>query len=385
TRTNAVEKKKNYETVFQNKVLANPEFKSKYSDLLSQLDKAYANIESYSLARDYYSEIISRIELFTIASNLNTLVTAYDKDGQIGYDKRLPVVLNNLNKIYKEFNSQVDQKIFESLMQLYVNQPGNFTAEMVDTKLKSASGSYSSFASNLYNETSVKDSSKILNLLDGNSVEVITSIKEMDAVKLFVNIQSAYQTKVQEMVNNYQTEINMLQRTYMQAQMEVMKNRAFYPDANSTLRLTYGKVNGYEPRDGIKYEFLTDLDGVMEKYKPGDYEFDVPEKLRELYANKDYGHYGKNGKMPVCFIATNHTTGGNSGSPVFDAYGNLIGLNFDRVWEGTMSDINYDPSICRNIQVDIRYVLFIIDKFAGAEHLIKELKLVTPPKSKLKK
>ena len=385
TRTNAVEKKKNYETVFQNKVLANPEFKSKYSDLLSQLDKAYANIESYSLARDYYSEIISRIELFTIASNLNTLVTAYDKDGQIGYDKRLPVVLNNLNKIYKEFNSQVDQKIFESLMQLYVNQPGNFTAEMVDTKLKSASGSYSSFASNLYNETSVKDSSKILNLLDGNSVEVITSIKEMDAVKLFVNIQSAYQTKVQEMVNNYQTEINMLQRTYMQAQMEVMKNRAFYPDANSTLRLTYGKVNGYEPRDGIKYEFLTDLDGVMEKYKPGDYEFDVPEKLRELYANKDYGPYGKNGKMPVCFIATNHTTGGNSGSPVFDAYGNLIGLNFDRVWEGTMSDINYDPSICRNIQVDIRYVLFIIDKFAGAEHLIKELKLVTPPKSKLKK
>ncbi len=385
TRTNAVEKKKNYETVFQNKVIANPVFKSKYGNLISQLDKAYADIEPYSLARDYYSEIISRIELFTIASNLNTLVTAYDKDGQNGYDKRLPIVLNTLNKIYKEFNPQVDQKIFESLMQIYVNQPGSFTSEMVNEILKSAVGSYSSFASNVYNETSIKDSSTILSLLDKNAVEVITSIKEMGAVKLFVNIQSAYQTNVQEMVNNYQSEINMLQRTYMQAQMEVMKNRAFYPDANSTLRLTYGKVNGYEPRDGIKYEFLTDLDGVMEKYKPDDYEFDVPAKLRELYANKDYGPYGKNGKMPVCFIATNHTTGGNSGSPVFDAYGNLIGLNFDRVWEGTMSDINYDPSICRNIQVDIRYVLFIIDKFAGAEHLIKELKLVTPPSTKLKK
>ena len=164
----------------------------------------------------------------------------------------------------------------------------------------------------------------------------------------------------------------------MQAQIEVFKNKTFYPDANSTLRLTYGKVNGYKPADGMRYEYYTDLDGVMKKYKPGDYEFDVPEKLRELYAKKDYGPYGKNGKMPVCFLATNHTTGGNSGSPVFDAYGNLIGLNFDRVWEGTMSDINYDPSLCRNIQVDIRYVLFIIDKFAGAENLIKELKIVKP-------
>ena len=125
---------------------------------------------------------------------------------------------------------------------------------------------------------------------------------------------------------------------------------------------------------------MTDLTGVMEKYIPGDYEFDVPEKLRTLYKNKDYGPYGVMGKMPVCFIATNHTTGGNSGSPALDAYGNLIGLNFDRVWEGTMSDINYDASICRNIMVDIRYVLFIIDKFAGAERLVKEMNLVHPKK-----
>ena len=118
----------------------------------------------------------------------------------------------------------------------------------------------------------------------------------------------------------------------------------------------------------------------MEKYKPGDYEFDVPQKLRDLYKAKDYGPYGVKGKMPVCFIASNHTTGGNSGSPVLDAYGNLVGLNFDRVWEGTMSDLNYDPSICRNIMVDIRYVLFIVEKYAGATHLIKEMKLVHPKK-----
>ncbi len=170
----------------------------------------------------------------------------------------------------------------------------------------------------------------------------------------------------------------------MAAQMEVMKDKRFYPDANSTLRITYGKVNGYTPRDAVQYDFITTLDGVMEKYKPGDYEFDVPEKLRELYAKKDYGQYGAKGKMPICFIASNHTTGGNSGSPALDAYGNLVGLNFDRTWEGTMSDINYDPAICRNIMTDIRYVLFIVDKFAGAKNLIEEMKLVHPKKKRTK-
>ena len=162
----------------------------------------------------------------------------------------------------------------------------------------------------------------------------------------------------------------------MQAQMDVLGDKKrFYPDANSTLRITYGKVNGYSPRDAVEYDYYTYLDGVMEKYIPGDYEFDVPAKLIELYKKKDYGPYGVNGKMPVCFIASNHTTGGNSGSPVLNAYGQLVGLNFDRTWEGTMSDINFDPSICRNIMVDIRYVLFIIDKYAGCTRLVNEMKL----------
>ena len=128
--------------------------------------------------------------------------------------------------------------------------------------------------------------------------------------------------------------------------------------------------------DAVYYEPFTYLDGIMEKYVPGDYEFDVPQKLIDLYTTKDYGKYSVNGKIPVCFIATNHTTGGNSGSPALDAKGNLVGLNFDRVWEGTMSDIYYSPDICRNIMVDVRYVLFIIDKFAGAQNIIKELKII---------
>ena len=205
-------------------------------------------------------------------------------------------------------------------------------------------------------------------------------IKGNELVNLYRDILKTYQENVQPKLNEIQNRINSLQRNYMQAQMEVMKERKFYPDANSTLRVTYGNVKGYNPRDAVKFDFYTYLDGVMDKYKPGDYEFDVPEKIRVLYQKKDYGPYGSKGRMPVCFIAANHTTGGNSGSPALDAYGNLVGLNFDRVWEGTMSDINYDPSICRNIMVDIRYVLFIIDKYAGAGHLVSEMKLVHPKK-----
>jgi hypothetical protein len=151
------------------------------------------------------------------------------------------------------------------------------------------------------------------------------------------------------------------------------------------LRVTYGKVKGYAPKDATVYSPNTYLDGVLEKYIPGDYEFDVPKKLIDLYNTKDYGQYAENGKMPICFIGTNHTTGGNSGSPAMDATGNLIGLNFDRVWEGTMSDIYYDPAICRNVMVDIRYILFIMDKYAGAKNLINELKLVHPKKKKVTK
>ena len=149
------------------------------------------------------------------------------------------------------------------------------------------------------------------------------------------------------------------------------------------MRVTYGQVKGYKPRDAVQYEPYTYLDGIIEKYVPGDYEFDLDEKFLTLYNNKDYGPYtAKNGKVPVCFLGSNHTTGGNSGSPAIDAYGNLIGLNFDRVWEGTMSDINYDVSICRNIMVDARYILWVIDKYAGAHHLIEEMSLVYPKSKK---
>ena len=377
TRTDAVEKKKLQEAEFQKRINANPQWKAAYGNLLADLSSAYAELRPYGYARDYYNEIISRVELFTAASQLQSLVTAYGKDGEKGYSQRLSIVKEILSDFYKEHNTAVDKKIFEELMAMYtMDQEKQNISSIIKEGAMMAGGDFQKLSEKIYGETTILDSSDIGSRLKQPAADMILFIKNNSAIKLYNDILKTYQQQVQGKLNDIQSRINKLQRSYMQAQMEVFKEKKYFPDANSTLRVTYGNVKGYEARDAVKYDFYTYLDGVIEKYKPGDYEFDVPEKLRTLYRDKDFGPYGTNGKMPVCFIASNHTTGGNSGSPALDAYGNLIGINFDRVWEGTMSDIYYDPSICRNIMVDIRYVLFIIDKFAGAKNLIKEMKLV---------
>ena len=379
TRTNALGKKRDYEAEFQKRVNVNPQWKTSYGKVLQELNSAYAEIKPYGYARDYFNEIVSKIELFTVAAQLSSLVNAFEQGGETGYARRKKEVSGFLTDFFAEHNTEVDKKLFAVLMKMYVmdQQKENVSSMMTD-RLSSEGDDYDKLAEKIYKETSILRA--VSDKLQQSTTDVINYIRSDNAVKLYNDILKTYQTQVQGKLNEIQTRINKLQRTYMQAQMDVFKEKKFYPDANSTLRITYGNVKGYEARDAVTYDFYTYLDGVMEKYKPGDYEFDVPEKLRELYQAKDYGPYAVNGKLPVCFIAANHTTGGNSGSPALDANGHLIGLNFDRVWEGTMSDINYDPSICRNIMVDIRYVLFIIDKFAGARHLIKEMNLVVSPK-----
>jgi hypothetical protein len=361
-------------------VNANPGWKTNYGNLLANLEKEYGDLKSYGYARDYYNEIVSKIELFTIAAQLNSLVTAYTKDGENGFQKRLPVVKATLEGLFDEYNPQVDKKLFEVLMDMYMNkQEDKYIAQKLKELVRHKGGNnLTNLAHIIYGENMLTNRKAVMDLLAKPYAELSETLKNSDLISLYTDMLKTYQTEGQSKLNDIQGRINNLQRTYMQAQMEVFKEKTFYPDANSTLRVTYGNVKGYNPRDAVKYDFYAYLDGVMEKYKPGDYEFDVPEKIRTLYKSKDYGQYGTNGKMPVCFIARNHTTGGNSGSPALDAYGNLVGLNFDRAWEGTMSDINYDPSICRNIMVDIRYVLFIVDKYADAGHLVQEMKLVHP-------
>jgi hypothetical protein len=380
TSTGAIGKKKAYEAEFQKRVNANPQWKTQYGKLLNDLASAYDEIKPYGFARDYYNEIVSKVELFTIMAQLNTLVIAYDKDGEKSYKQKLPQVTNTLNGLFEEYNSTVDKKLFETLLEMYMKDQEDKCISMRLKEMVRHKGgnSISNLAILIYGADMFSSKFFVMELLKKSPEEFMQTVKPADPFVLYNDVLRTYQGEVQGKLNEIQSRINKLNRTYMQAQMDVFKEKKFYPDANSTLRVTYGNVKGYNPRDAVKYDFYTYLDGVMDKYKPGDYEFDVPEKIRTLYKNKDYGQYGTNGKMPVCFIAKNHTTGGNSGSPALDAYGNLVGLNFDRAWEGTMSDINYDPSICRNIMVDIRYVLFIVDKYAGAGHLVQEMKLVHP-------
>ena len=378
TRTDAVGKKKAYEAEFTKRLNANAALKAKYGTLLNDLSAAYAELSPYGFARDYYLEILSKLELFTIAGQMNSLLREYERGGEEAYKKRLVDVKEILEGFYKEYNADLDKKMTEALLELYVkDQQSPYVSPVVQSRLASEGGSYAKLAEKLFSETALDDKEITLGRLQQPAVDVVNYLKANPTIQVYNDMVRVYQTNVQGKLNEIQAKINKLQRSYMQAQMDVFKEKKFYPDANSTLRVTYGTAKGYAARDAVTYDRYTYLDGVIEKYKPGDYEFDVPTKLRELYRDKDFGAYGTNGKMPVCFIAANHTTGGNSGSPALDAYGNLIGLNFDRVWEGTMSDINYDPSICRNIMVDIRYVLFIVDKFAGASHLVKEMNLVS--------
>jgi len=238
-------------------------------------------------------------------------------------------------------------------------------------------------AAEVFSQSQLVSYDKIKELLTGDSKTVLEKLNKDRGFQVIKAMADSHLKKVAPKYDEINLRNIATQRTYMKAIMELSpKSARIFPDANSTLRVTYGKIKGYKPNDAVVYEPFTYLDGVMEKYIPGDYEFDVPKKLIDLYNAKDYGKYGVNGKMPVAFIATNHTTGGNSGSPALDAKGNLIGLNFDRVWEGTMSDIYYSPEICRNIMVDLRYVLFIVDKFAGAKNLIEEMKIIYPKERK---
>lgn len=369
-KSNAVAIKRQKEEAFK-KNIAIAGKQNEYGHLLPEFEKAYAEIAPYALSRDYFQEVFLRnTELTLVGYQVYQLTQVYQNKGEQAFNDRKNNILANTPEFYKDFNKIVDQKVFEQLIDIYAKKaPQQFLPESlknVDAQKLAAEV----YTSKLVSYDGLKE------LLDGDAKTVMA---KLSADKGFAFMQSVSENYLQRIVPKYD-EINLkitgLQRTYMKAILEMSPNDRIFPDANSTLRVTYGKVKGYKPADAVTYGAYTYLDGVIEKYVPGDYEFDVPKKLIDLYNKKDYGPYGVNGKMPVCFIGTNHTTGGNSGSPALDARGNLVGLNFDRVWEGTMSDIYYDPEICRNIMVDLRYVLFVIDKFAGCRRLIDEMKIV---------
>lgn len=371
-KSNAIQIKKNFEKDFLAKATKAGK-QAEYGNLFIDFKKNYDEIAPYALSRDYFMEVVLRnTELLATAYKLYQLEQIYNLRGEQSFTDRKNNLSMGMGEFYKNFNASVDEKVFEQLIELYATKAPQ---EFLPTNLKNAD--FKKLTSEIYSQSKLTSYNKFKELLSGDTKTVLANINADKGFQLVKSLADVYLKDVNTKYEEINSRIAALQRTYMKGILELSPKEArIFPDANSTLRVTYGQVKGYNPNDAVSYNHTTYLEGVMEKYIPGDYEFDVPAKLVELYNNKDYGQYGTNGKLAVNFIGTNHTTGGNSGSPAIDAKGNLVGLNFDRVWEGTMSDIFYDPAICRNIMVDMRYVLFIIDKYAGAQRLIDEMKIV---------
>ncbi len=370
TKTKGIERKQKLEAEF----LAALPKNSSYSNILTEFDKLYSKQEPYAYVRDYYNEVAGRnIELMRVAGIAQRLVSAYENEGVSGYDNFKGRVKPWLENFYKDYRPEIDAEVFAALTEMYKE---NVSQEFIPAFMMS---DYQS--TTLFDKSVLAHKDKMMAVLSEKPEAAVTQLKADPIYLIGEEWKALYDNKVARPYSSTKFSIDSLQRLYMKALMETFPNKRFYPDANSTLRVTYGKIDGYTPMDAVRYTPVTYLEGAMEKYKPGDYEFDMPTKLVDLYNKKDYGDYADtNGKLPICFIGTNHTTGGNSGSPAIDANGNLIGLNFDRAWEGTMSDYNYDSSICRNIMVDARYILFCVDKLAGAGHLVDEMTLVHPKK-----
>jgi hypothetical protein len=365
-KSKAIAKKQKLEDEFLEKVKGTENEK-----LLKQFDTLYHKIKKVALARDIWIETVYRnVELLNATFKLYQLESTSRK-GEKKFLKKRDDLLKQFKTFYKNYDASVDKEVFKELVDLYVKtNPVKYTPKQflnIDAK---------ELANNIYTYSTLINYKKIEKLLSGNMQDVIKKINNDSAYKFGKPLAEIFYQKINPEYFKIQTEIFAVQKKYMKALMDYFPEERFFPDANSTLRVTFGQVKGYEPKDAVYYKPISHVKGIIEKYVPADYEFDVPKKLIDLYNKKDFYPYGKNGKMPVNFLGTNHTTGGNSGSPVIDKNGNLIGLNFDRVWEGTMSDYNYDAEICRNIMVDVRYILFIIDKYAGAKRLIKEMDLV---------
>ena len=376
-KSNAIGVKQKFEKELTEKIIKAGK-QAEYGSLLSDFEKNYAEIKDYALARDLFSEVVLRnTELLQTGYKLYQLEQLLSTKGEQAFTDRKNNLIKGIDAFYKDYNNEVDKNVFEQLIAIYANKmPKQFLPSTLNNL------NASELVNDIYTNSALISLEKFRALLDGDTNTVITKLNSDKGYQLVKSLADGYVKNVAPKYDEINLRNIATQRTYMKAIMELSpKSARIFPDANSTLRVTYGKVKGYKPNDAVYYEPFSTLDGVMEKYIPGDYEFDVPQKLIDLYNTKDFGIYANSkGKMPVAFIATNHTTGGNSGSPALDASGNLIGLNFDRVWEGTMSDIYYSPEICRNIMVDTRYILFIIDKFAGAKNLINELKIIKKEK-----
>ena len=357
-RLGTVDKKKAYEKDFAAWAAGKPQ----YAHLLDSMHAAYSEVIPHYFARELFNESIAGIEAFNFAYWL------YSQQMQ-GVKLTADVQAKGRKYYLSDYRVEIDKAIAKRMIAEYMARipQSGIPQQLTDAIAKN--GSVDKFVDEIFT------GSKLLADYPLTEKEIAA-----DPMVQFASWFSKHVAANRDYAFRNLSNVPAIEkwyRTYMQALREWDKERAFYPDANFTLRVSYGTVTGYENVDGEYHTHLTTLDGIIAKDNPEIYDYDIPQALRNVYKSKDYGRWAieKNGKktVPVCFLASNHTSGGNSGSPVLNAKGELIGINFDRTWRSTMSDIEFDPTICRNISVDIRYVLFVIDRIGGAGYLLDEM------------
>ena len=362
---NTVQTKRDFEKAFDRWAHG-----GEFDGVISRIEEIYKELEPYQFATDYYSETVRTVEIANFAMSIARLFI--QEDSTTVFDAVQAARL--AESFYKDWYLPIDKESFIAVMNEYErNVPADFKPEYYKSRMASY-GSVEAWAEDIFTNSLFIDPEKVKTLTPEDRDAVMTD----PATEFFNEFLKWYYNDILPVTTRLNQDLQLAYRDYMRGQMvycrtqRIMKD--FYPDANLTLRVAYGHIKGYSPADGVYYTPSSTIKGIMEKDNPEIFDYNIPQRLRDIYATKDYGRWADaSGEVPVCFIATNHTTGGNSGSPVINADGDLIGLNFDRVWEGTMSDIVFDPEICRNIALDIRYVLFTIDKIGEADYLLDEM------------
>ena len=366
----AVKIKQEYEKRYQEMANSKPEWREKYGDVIIMMNQLiddnakydfqyYMGVEYFSVGPEYF-KLVKALDIF-IAN-----FEKYKAKNEV--DAKLKELFGNAQGFFKNYDVNVDKRIFELLTDEYYRQ--------TISKEEYATKNVLVMSKLIYSKsifTSPKRFEEFLNTFGSKSLKKLN--KDL-GYSFWKEEMTKYTEDVLPKMRSFMPKMNSLLKTYVEGKLVMFPNDKHWPDANSTLRVTYGKIEGSAPVDGMQYLEHTTTDGILQKHASGNPDFNLLPGMVDLYHSKDFGPYAQEGELWVCFTGSNHTTGGNSGSPVIDGNGNLMGLNFDRTWESTMSDYMFDPNRCRNVVVDIRYVLWVMDKFAGAKHLVDEMVLI---------
>jgi hypothetical protein len=371
-RLNVKDKKKQIENQFNQWIAANSDNRQKYGEALNLIKSAIEGRAESFWALSYANECIDGCELLLMSMDIDDLAEALRSGNNTQIADALAEIKILAEEFFKDYNAATDSKAMKAMLKLFREDvPEKFHPDFyVNVVDRNFNGDIDKFVDDMFAKSIFSSQSKL------NAFFANINLKDIENDPACLTMMSIRRAATEASRKTYSYEPDLVEgrRLWIAALMEMAPDKIQYPDANSTMRMTYGTVKNYDPRDGVTYKYYTTLEGVLEKYKPDDYEFDLPQRLIDLHARKEYGRYASSdGYLPICFLTTNDITGGNSGSPVINGNGELIGLAFDGNWESMSGDIAYEPKLQRCIAVDIRYVLWVIDIYAGAKHLIDEM------------